>query len=229
MSAYKVGMPLSQDRSPVNKPISSQYCRYQPFRLVCLDRSFAHQPTMAADKVPTIVESASSNDGARTVLHAVMAPGAKTYPHYHTSVSETFTLHKGPLTIYKSPDLSEASWETVTVQAGQSVTLHPRELHYFLVGEEEVTVTMTFEPGTLDFERAMLIMRGTQRDGTYRGYDDLIVTAVLGELTETTGIGEMKKMLDGLYASRGEEIKDRKRELVEKYASDEQLRTGGDV
>jgi quercetin dioxygenase-like cupin family protein len=182
---------------------------------------------MAADKVPSITESALSNDNKRTVLHAVLGPGATTYPHYHTLFSETFTLLKGPLAVYTSPDMSEASLEAKTLEVGESVTVPPKQLHYFLVGEGEVTVTMTFEPGALDFERAMLIMRGTQRDGIYQGYNDFVFMAVLGELTNSTGVGEAKKMLDELYASRRDEIQAKKTELLEKYASDEQLRKSG--
>jgi quercetin dioxygenase-like cupin family protein len=182
---------------------------------------------MAADKVPSITKSALSNDNRRTVLHAILGPGATTYPHYHTIFSETFTLLKGPLTVYTSPDISEASLEAKTLEVGESVTIPPKQLHYFLAGEGEVTVTMTFEPGVLDLERAMMIMRGTQRDGTYQGYNDIVFMAVLGELTNSTGVGETKKMLDELYASRRDEIQVKKTELLEKYASDEQLRKGG--
>ncbi|KAJ9494477.1 hypothetical protein H2202_010091 [Exophiala xenobiotica] len=179
---------------------------------------------MAADKVPSITESALSNNNKRTVLHAVLGPGATTYPHYHTLFSETFTVHTGNLTVYTSPDMCEASLQAKHLDVGASVTVVPKQLHYFLVGEEEVTVTMTFEPGALDFERAVLIMRGTQSDGTYQGYNDFIFMAVLGELTNSTGVGEAKELLDGLYASSKDEIKAKKAELLGKYASDEHLR-----
>lgn len=182
---------------------------------------------MPADKVPSITESALSNDNKRTVLHAVMEPGATTYPHYHTLFSETFTLQKGSLTVYTSPDMSEASIEAKSLKVGESVTVPPKQLHYFLVGEEEAIVTVTFEPGALDFERAMLIMRGTQRDGIYQGYSDFIFMAVLGELTNSTGVGEAKKMLDGLYATKGDEIQAKKMELLAKYASDDQMGKSG--
>ncbi|KAK5194809.1 hypothetical protein LTS03_010768 [Exophiala xenobiotica] len=133
-------------------------------------------------------------------------------------------VHTGNLTVYTSPDMCEASLQAKHLDVGASVTVVPKQLHYFLVGEEEVTVTMTFEPGALDFERAVLIMRGTQSDGTYQGYNDFIFMAVLGELTNSTGVGEAKELLDGLYASSKDEIKAKKAELLGKYASDEHLR-----
>ena len=44
---------------------------------------------------------------------------------------------------------------------------------------------VAFEPGALDLERAMLIMRGTQRDGVYQDFssqtvDNAIFMAILG-------------------------------------------------
>lgn len=47
---------------------------------------------MAADKVS---ESALSNNDKRTVLTAILAPGATTFSHYHTLFFDTFTLLKG--------------------------------------------------------------------------------------------------------------------------------------
>lgn len=47
---------------------------------------------MSADKIPTIVESALSNNNTRTVLTGELAPGATTFPHFHILFSETFTL-----------------------------------------------------------------------------------------------------------------------------------------
>jgi quercetin dioxygenase-like cupin family protein len=72
---------------------------------------------MAADKVPSIIESALSNNNKRTVLHAVLGPGATTYPHYHSLFSETFTVHTGNLTVYTSPDMCEASYKPRTLMS----------------------------------------------------------------------------------------------------------------
>jgi quercetin dioxygenase-like cupin family protein len=110
------------------------------------------------DKIPTITESALSNNGARAVLHAILAREATTYPHYHTLFSETFTLLGGSMTVYASPDLLETSFQAKELQIGESVTVSPGQLHKVLIGDEETTNKVTFEPGALDFERAMLIM-----------------------------------------------------------------------
>lgn len=181
------------------------------------------------DKIPTVTESALSNNGARTVIHAILAPGATTYSHYHTLFSETFTLLSGSMSVYTSPDQSESSFQSKELKIGESVTVAPGQLHKFLIGEEETTNKVIFEPGTLDFERAILVMRGTQRDGIYQEFssqteDNAIFMAVMGELLNAFPVGEMKPILDGLYQVKGEAIAAKKKELVGKYASDEQLR-----
>ena len=183
---------------------------------------------MAPDKIPTITESTLSNENARTVLHALLAPGATTFPHYHTLFSETFTLLTGSMTVFTSPDMTETALEAKVLQIGESITVPPGQLHNFLVGDEETTNQVTFEPGNLDFERAMLIMRGMQSDRVYQEHGNPaeanpVYMAVMGELLNAGVVGEMKEMMSGLYASRGDEIQAMKRELLVKYASDEQM------
>src|ERR1700761_701816 len=112
---------------------------------------------MAADKVPTIVESAQSNGNRRTVLSATLATGATAPPHYHTQFSETFKLVKGTLAVYMSPDMSEETLAAHALAIGESVTVPPGTLHTFRVSDEEAVTATTFEPRPLNFERAMLI------------------------------------------------------------------------
>jgi quercetin dioxygenase-like cupin family protein len=184
---------------------------------------------MSTDKIPTITESALSNEHTRTIIHGTLAPGATTFPHYHTLFSETFTLLTGSMTIYTSPDLDTASFQAHLLAPGESFTVPPLQLHNFLVGDEETTSRVTFEPGNLDFERGMLIMAGTQRDGIYQGHfsqaeDNAVYMAVMGELLNATAVGETKVGLDKLYADRGEEVHAMKRKLVARYASEKHMR-----
>lgn len=58
---------------------------------------------MPTDKIPAITESSLSNNNTRTILHGALAPGTTTFPHYHTLLSETFTLLTGSMTIYTPP------------------------------------------------------------------------------------------------------------------------------
>jgi len=118
---------------------------------------------MKIDKIPSIVESALSNGHARTRLHSILAPGATTPPHFHTLFSETFTLLSGSLTVFTADDLSESSLKPKSLNIGESATVPIGTLHNFLAGEEGCTCSVEFIPGALEFERAMLIMRGTQK------------------------------------------------------------------
>jgi len=54
----------------------------------------------------------------------------------------------------------------------------------------------------------------------------MIFLAVLSELTDTHPVGQVKEMMDKLYESQKEDIEAKKRELLEKYATDEHLKNG---
>ena len=74
-------------------------------------------------------------------------------------------------------------------------------------------------------------MRGTQRDGTYQEFgvateDNILFLAVLSELTNTNQVGAVKAHMDELYRTKGDEIAAKKEELLEKYATEEQLKRG---
>jgi quercetin dioxygenase-like cupin family protein len=186
---------------------------------------------MAADKVPSIVTSALSNNNQRTVLSAILGPGATTPPHYHTDFAETFSLVSGSLTLLTSPDGQEDTLQEHKLEVGESLTVPIGQVHTFKVGDVESKVTTTFEPGSLGFERAMLIMRGTQRDGTYQAFgeaneNNMLFLAVLSELTNTNPVGATKAHIDALYEAKGAEIATKKKELLEKYATEEQLKRG---
>ncbi|KAK5203601.1 hypothetical protein LTR47_011590 [Exophiala xenobiotica] len=184
-----------------------------------------------ADKIPTISESALTNNGSRTVIHAVLAPGATTFPPHHTLFSEKFTLLAGSITVYTSPDMTEESFQAKALEIGESAIVPAGQLHNFLVGDEETTNEVTFEPGNCDFERAILIMKGTQGDDIYQQHGDLtpenvIYMAVMSELLNATALGQTKELLDGLYKTKGAEIEALKWKLVQKYASAERMWEG---
>jgi hypothetical protein len=69
------------------------------------------------------------------------------------------------------------------------------------------------------------------RDGIYQKFgkpdeSSMMFIAILSELTDTHPVGHVKDMMDKLYESQKEDIEAKKNELLEKYATDEQLKTG---
>ncbi|EXJ67636.1 uncharacterized protein A1O5_08982 [Cladophialophora psammophila CBS 110553] len=184
---------------------------------------------MDADKVPTIVESSLTNGGKRTVIDADLAPGAKAPSHYHTDFTETFTLVSGSMTVWSSEDMNEESLKPIELKVGKAVSVPPNTLHKFLVNEQS-RVHVVMSPGTIGFEKMILIMRGTQADGVYTQFSSPVTESgatffsVLGDLTNTLYIGEAKARIDALVAAKGSEIETAKQELVAKYASDELLK-----
>jgi hypothetical protein len=135
------------------------------------------------------------------------------------------------MTVYTANDLSEASLKPKSLSIGESATVPIGTLHNFLAGDEGCTCSVEFAPGALDFERAMLIMRGTQKDGVYQEFgkpdaNSMMFLAVLSELTDTHPVGQVKDMMDKLYETQKESIEAKKKELLEKYATDMQLKNG---
>lgn len=139
-------------------------------------------------------------------------------------------MDSGSLTLLIAPegDLSESSLRPKELKVGESMTVPLGHLHTFKVGNLETKTTVTLEPGSVSFERAILIIQGTQKDGTYQEFGaptpkSMPLLAVLGELTDTNTVGEVRKHLDRLYVERGGEIREKKKELVEKYATNKHL------
>ena len=183
------------------------------------------------DRRVKITESCTQNSNARTVLETILQPQETVFAHYHTLFAETFTLLSGSITVYQNPSTNNFNESTLNQRAkaltlNESNTVPPNTLHKYLVGEEPTTIRVTLEPGNLDFERAMLIMEGTQREGTYKSFvgageeaeEAQIFKAVIVGLTNAYCVGEEKERLDGLLWRKGELVKETKETLLRAYA-----------
>lgn len=184
---------------------------------------------MQADKVPTIIESSLTNGGTRTVVESDLARGASAPPHYHTDFTEAFTLLNGSMTVWTSGDMNEENLKPIELEVGKEVPVPPNTLHKFLVNDQ-CQVKVVFTPGTIGFERTLLVMRGTQEDGSYKDFSSpesekgAMFYSILGGLTNTIFVGEAKTRLDAFQAAKSSEIEATKRELIAKYASDQHLK-----
>ncbi|KAJ9637005.1 hypothetical protein H2204_004928 [Knufia peltigerae] len=190
---------------------------------------------MSADKVPAIVESSLTNNGQRTVVVSDLAPGAAAPPHYHTDFTETFTLIKGGMTVFLSPDMDEANLKPIPLEVGKPVTVPLNTLHSFIVPDEFTHVNVVFQPGSIGFEKTILIMRGMQEDHVYTNLSSpdsetgVMFYAVMSELTNTVFVGKAKSDMDELQDVKGKAIEATKQELVAKYASEQQLKQAAGI
>lgn len=169
-----------------------------------------------ADKIPEVVESVTSNNGTRTVIHSILEPEATVFWHYHYSFDETFKVLEGLIDVWNDD-------QKITLKAGESATIKKGTLHKYLVGDIKTVIEVTFEPGSADFEKAMCILRGVQADGLYQNFSDpaeetLMFTAIITELTDSATTGETHDQLKKLYEEKGEQIAAEKKWLLEKYA-----------
>ncbi|BAE63960.1 unnamed protein product [Aspergillus oryzae RIB40] len=86
-----------------------------------------------------IVESASHNNNARTVIIETTTAGTSVPPHYHSRFSETFELINGSVSVHTGPaDTSELAFKsTLTpLEPGKPMTVPLGWYHQFIVGNE---------------------------------------------------------------------------------------------
>ena len=170
-----------------------------------------------ADKVPEILESANDNNGSRTIIKTVIAPGATVVSHYHTLFTETFEVLEGEIDVWNGDS-------KITLTVGQSATIAKTIIHRYQVGAKETIVKLTYIPGNINVERAMKIIKGLQQDGfntqlSATDKDGLVLIAIIADLTHSNTIGDTKKELDKLYESEGSKVEQVKTELLEKYSN----------
>ena len=183
---------------------------------------------MDADKMPTIIESSLTNGGERTVVESDLSPGAAAPSPYHTDFSETFTLLSGSMTVWTSKDMTEDNLKPIQLEVGKDVPVPSNTLHKFLVNEQ-AKIKVVFTPGTIGFEKMLLLMIGTEKDGSYPHLSspdsDASATfySILGELTNTIFVGEAKTRLDGFEAANRAQIEATKKDLLAKHATDDHL------
>lgn len=123
------------------------------------------------------------------------------------------------------PDVDKLEASAQSLRVGDPKTVEPRLYHRYVVGDEVTTLRATVTPGDLDFERVLKIMNGLADDGKLEKHgDDVVLMAVIFDLTDTHLIGPTKTMLEDVLATKGDEVRAFKAELLEKYDTDEALR-----
>lgn len=177
-----------------------------------------YQTTTMADKLPEIIVSAKTTNGTKTVIQTTLPAAAAAPAHFHTLFDETFTVLGGEITVF-------VEGQAITLTPGQSATVPVTKVHRYTVGDQPTTVQLTFEPGSLDFEKAMLIIAGAQKDKEqgqtssvpYEN-DNRSFMAVIANLTNSTFVGEAgDEMNVFLQTDEGKEIQRLTQELLAKY------------
>lgn len=179
-------------------------------------------------------ESITQNNGARTIFIEHMTQGTAVPPHYHNRFSETFDLISGSMKVYQSsPDSSKSIEEALSaleaspqsLSIGTKVTIQPGVYHKYVAGSESTVLRVIVEPGNSDWERLMMIMNGLREDGRLDGLSDSMeLNAVIMDLADAHVLGDAGKMMEKVRRNKGEEISNLRKELLDKYENEEQLR-----
>jgi mannose-6-phosphate isomerase-like protein (cupin superfamily) len=174
-----------------------------------------------------IEESATLTGGKRTIFIETMSPGTSVPPHFHNRFSETFDLIKGSIKVYRSDqaDLEKIEASATDLKVGELKTVEPLLWHRYAVGDEVTTLRAIVTPGDLDFERLLKIMNELADDRELEKYaDSTTLMAVVFDLADTHLLGPTKTMLDDVLATKGEEVRAVKAQLLEKYDTEEALK-----
>lgn len=115
----------------------------------------------------------SANTNKDSVLEMNILPGEKTPWHYHTLFAETFEIVKGTLEVGIGQVVRH-------LKQGEKATINPKEKHYYRnISTEECVVKATLNPGNINFENSLFILKGLAKDGlasvagTPRKFSDL--------------------------------------------------------
>lgn len=178
-------------------------------------------------RIYRIVESASQNNGARTIIIETTTPGTSVPPHYHSSFNETFELIEGSVSVHSGPkDTPEPVFNSnlTPLQPGQPVTVPLGWYHQFVVGDEMSTFKCTLEPGSVGFEGMLKVLDGLKKDGELDKLEESdVFLAVLMDLTDAIPLWEFGEKLAGVRREKGREIEEMKKELLAKYDTPEVL------
>ncbi|CAH0054971.1 unnamed protein product [Clonostachys solani] len=171
-------------------------------------------------------ESTTLNGGARTIFIETMTPGTTVPPHFHSRFQETFDLISGSISVYSSsePDLDALEASAQKLEVGKQASVDPGQYHKYLVGDEETVLRVIVTPGDADFERLLKIMNGLDEDGEMQKLgDSVVLMAIIMGFGDAHLIGPAKEMLDGVRATKGEEIEELRKSLLAKYDTEEAL------
>lgn len=146
-----------------------------------------------------LLESCRDNNGERTVLRLLLEPYATEQPHVHTRFKESFYVEAGSLDLWNG-------FGKVHLELAQAMSIEPHTPHHYVAGKTGATVTITLEPGHLEFEQAIRIMQGLERDASFSTFgnteeDQLLLFAVMAELSDMHVTGDAKEQQEKLRHS----------------------------
>ena len=124
-----------------------------------------------------------------------------------------------------APDMDPRHLAPTVLVPGKPVTIPILTLHSFVVTEDDTRVKITFNPGSLGWEKVISIMSGTQKDGVFHKLispeapSHPAWLAILGQFTNTIFVGEALDRVEAYRSKNSAEIAALQEELVQKYAT----------
>lgn len=166
----------------------------------------------------TFVRTSQETDGELTEIIVELAPGGGNEPHYHTSLTESFTALEGRLGI-------QVGGVERLLAPGQTATVEPGVVHrFFNPSDGFVKFRGVAKPGRVGAERFVEIAYGLARDGEVNaaGYPNrLSHVALLMEMGDMRLPGLMFKLAAPVlhWVARRARNRGLEAELIERYCA----------
>lgn len=165
------------------------------------------------------VQTSEETNGRITELELTLMPNGNNFPHYHKTMTETFTAIDGTLGIRLKGN------KVKLLQPGETYSVRANQVHSFYNPENrEIRFNVKITPGHRGFENSLRILYGLAEDGLT---DDksipksLYHIAIIGSMSDSYLTGFMKILapLFNLLAKRAK-INGLEERLIKKYCND---------
>ncbi|MDA9554811.1 cupin domain-containing protein [Pelobium sp.] len=164
----------------------------------------------------TFIRTSKETNGKTTELELTLMPKGGNFPHYHKTLTETFTAIEGNL------GLKLKGNKLKILRPNETYTVAVNEVHsFFNPSEKEIRFNVKIEPGSVGFENSLRILYGLAEEGLTNKKSipkQLTHIAIIGKISDSYLPGFMK-ILTPLLNYLAEKAKKTgvEQQLVEKY------------
>jgi len=136
------------------------------------------------------IQTSEETKGKITELELTLMPGGSNFPHYHKTLTETFTAVQGELGLKLSGN------KIKMLKPGETHMVPANQVHsFFNPGDKEIRFNVKLTPGSTGFENSLRILYGLAEDGLTDKKSipkSLTHLAIIGSLSESYLPGRIK-------------------------------------
>lgn len=166
----------------------------------------------------TFIQTSDETNGRVTELELTLMPNGGNFPHYHKTLTETFTAIDGSL------GLKLKGTKAKILRPNETYCVPSNQVHsFFNPGEKEIRFNAKITPAHKGFENSLRILYGLAEDGLTDNKSipkSLYHVAIIGSMSDSYLPGVMK-ILTPIFNLLAKRAKNNglEKHLLEKYCS----------